>query len=370
VSRRGAAVTGHRGRLLLGLAVVGAAVLAAVFVAGRGQPEGEAVDQASGSESSTAESADDEPVVVRREDLATELQLRGQTVRATREIVLPPNMSYTALTPAGTAVTAGQALVHFEPLAADVLAAERAVEDAELALDQADDIVPPGAPVGDEPPPVPTTPPTTADLRLHELALSRSRADLEALLSTAGDANAPVAGVVDAVSADRVRLGTGYTVTAPLRPLQQLRLKSGTVGATANIELTTGPATVPCASVMVIDGAQPADVATAPADDDGESGDQGGSEASAMFECALAPGTATVGGLPAVLAVEIVFAEQSLLVPESAIRYDGDKPYVLRRDAAGVAQEIEITLGPSDGIQRVVTGVDEGDEILPEGVDE
>ena len=56
--------------------------------------------------------------------------------------------------------------------------------------------------------------------------------------------------------------------------------------------------------------------------------------------------------------------ENVLAIPESALRFDDEQTYVLRRDESGQFTRTEVTTGPSDGINiEIKSGLSEGDVV-------
>lgn len=70
-------------------------------------------------------------------------------------------------------------------------------------------------------------------------------------------------------------------------------------------------------------------------------------------------------GYSAVAKIRIAEAIDVLVIPERLVSFRGGKAFVLKEDASGEAQEVEITTGLSDSLSiEVLSGLSEGEELL------
>jgi hypothetical protein len=187
------------------------------------------------------------------------------------------------------------------------------------------------------------------DSAAAQLEVDRAEEDLEALEATARDLRAPAAGIFTPVTGG-YEVRQGLAVVAPLEPLALLRVRSGELRGTAEVQTVSGSTSTECASMSFTEGA-------APAADGGEEDEA----AAGSLVCTLGPELETVPRLPATVEVAIDLGTDVLVVPELAVGHDerGD-PFLL--PVGGEPTPVE--LGPSDGVLRVVeAGVEEGAEV-------
>jgi hypothetical protein len=262
-------------------------------------------------------------------------------VRRSTSIPLPEEGELSTVVDPGTQVASGQAVLHVEPPAEQVTEAERRVEDARLELSSAEA-------TGDEADP--------AALAAAELQLERAREDLAALEAAARDLVAPAAGMFVATPGG-YEVQQGLAVRADVPALALLRLRSGRPSGEAQVETVGGPERAACSAVEVQEADAPASGAAASAGGSGE----GGAPAAGTVVCGLDGDTETVSGLPAVISVTVVLGEDVLVVPELAVGHDeAGAPFLELVDGSQVA----VRLGPSDGVLRIVGGVDPGTEVV------
>jgi biotin carboxyl carrier protein len=321
---------------VVGLLLVGGA---AFVVVGDGE-ERDAPPDVAQIEGGGADDGGPATAVVRRDDLSASLQLRGSVLRRSTAITLPEQGELSTVVDPGTAVQAGQPVLHVEPPADAVTEAERRVEDARLALSSAE------APGAESDP---------AAVAAAELELDRAREDLATLEGTARDLVAPAAGTLIATTGG-YEVQQGLAVRADVPALALLRLRSGELSGEAEVETVGGPERAACSALDVREAE--GDAAASPSAGEGAAGSE--AAVAGTVECGLEAGIETVAGLPAVLSVTAVLGEDVLMVPELAVGHDDDgAPFVELLD--GTRQPIR--LGPSDGVLRIVGGIDPGVEV-------
>lgn len=326
--------------------------------------------------------------VVRRQDLHVTLHLSAQTARSEATIAAPAESVLELHVPDGTTVLTGNAIGRVLSAAHDPADAEQAVADAVSMLAAAE--LDSSKAVGDARRELevarqaverlrvrPTDDPATADEvaaadAAHRQAraaldhatahgalsvaqandqLARRRDDLAAAEAAATPVIASATGMLRRTSPSTASIDVGLVVRSELLPTQLLRLRSGAATASATVETTGGKRQVPCTELTLSDGSL---VASSAMPDDPRS--VGGT-----LECRLSEVLDTVPGLPATIAVSVDFGTDVPVVPEIAIAFDDDgAPYVVTTSGTRVPVE----LGASDGVLRVVRGIDEGTEVV------
>jgi biotin carboxyl carrier protein len=284
-------------------------------------------------------------IAVRRQALTSTLQLRARTATGEIEVATPEGMATTMLVSAGSHVVAGQPVARFDPPAQSLADAQRKVEDGRLALRQA--LAEADAPEGS----------ATATFAVEQarLATDRAEADLKVLRNSASVVEAPDDGTLVQLPSGALAVTTGRVVDAELRPLQLLRLRSGALSGTANVETVTGLRTVPCLGITLTEG-----------QGRGDAGNVGGTDAevAGVASCALEDGVETVDGLNATIEVKISLGDDVLVIPNSAVAHDDAGAALVLRRAGEQVERVTISMGASDGVLRVVgEGLDEGDEV-------
>lgn len=337
-------VNRHRAASAVAVALVGigSVTTAAMLTSGPDEPGS---PEAAGPIASDTTQPAHEAVIVQRRSLQASLLLRGRTAVGTQDVVLPEGVIVTVVAEDGVRVAAGELLARHHPPAEDVLEAERTLEDRRLALRAA--IATASGSERDE----------GASFTVEEaqIAVARAEADLANVHARGGEVTAPADGTVERSSSGDIRLVTGHQVRADLAPLQLLRLRAGSVDGTAHVETVTGQQVVVCRGLRLADDAS-AETPDATAGEP-EAG------ATGSITCDLGPDVETVAGLPATLDVEVLLGEDVLVVPNLTVRYDEDgTAYVVRR-SAGATERVEVTLGATDGIMRIVEGLEEGDQL-------
>jgi hypothetical protein len=236
-----------------------------------------------------------------------------------------------------------------------VAAAKQAVTDAEFGLRDAQTAQ--------------TSAVTTADLAVEKATklIERSHAIQSASGAKAGVVLAPFAGRV-AVQADhQVRLDGAYAVDAELLPLQMLRLQSGEITATARVETVNGSHVVACTEVALLDTTNPVAAAVQsipsapiPSASALNAPLKLATPTAPMLSCTPTRALNAISGLRAELDVRIQVGVDVLVLPDAAITTTSDGgTFVTRTDGSIVP----ITVGSSDGILRVVSGIEEGAQV-------
>lgn len=348
--------------------------------------------------------------VVRRQDLTGKLQLPATSAAADAIVTPPAGRTVEALVPTGTQVASGDPVLRVSPDPTAVQDARQAVDDATTALGLATDAEESGTTLADQaessartalqratddldelnrstPPPaseaVTAAKRTVEDaetaldnvLTNNDIAADSAQRAVEAAqddVDAAADRlaeleadtttlTAPTAGTVSFDQTMTATISGDFAIVATALPLQQLRLTSGTLTATAQIEGVNGPQTIECATITV-GGAAPPQAAAS--DSTGiDAGAGSGADASNGFgavRCTADGSIPPIAGLQAQLRIEIQLASDALVVPDVAITYVDSRPTVTLVDGSVVPVEV----GPTDGVLRVIDGVDDGAEVL------
>ena len=231
------------------------------------------------------------------------------------------------LVPAGSAVSAGQALLEI-----------RSEEER-----------PPV--VGTDPDGNPTTTPQAP--RVRTATVTAPGAGTLASVDVLVDQIVAVGDVVGKVSP-----GT-LSVTATLTQTDQFRLLAPP--ATAEVEVQGGPAPFTCTGLVL--GAPTADAGQPPQDGGGMPGApaSGGTTA----RCAVPAGTTVFAGMGATMRVQAGLAEDVLVVPVTAVQGSVQQGNVWVVGDDGAHEERAVTLGLTDGEQMEVReGLAEGEQVL------
>lgn len=198
----------------------------------------------------------------------------------------------------------------------------------------------------------------------HQLEAGGSgpdRSRLALLRVREGRAVAPVAGVVASTDASAGQLvidAPGLDVVAPVSPVQALRLDLIPFTASVQVETTLGQRAFDCERAWID---TPVDLGSDPAAGSGP-----------QLRCRLPQRAETGDGLPAQLRVTSETLSDVLLVPNVFVGYDeaADAYEVTVRDR-GKKSTVPVTVGPTDGVVRVITSeLPVGAElVLPQGAD-
>lgn len=275
--------------------------------------------------------------VVRRESLSSRLELDATTVLLETRIAGGDGAAVEVLVPDGEQVAEGEPVVRVAGDRSAVTEATRRVEDATLSLREAR--------LGDL-----SDPSQRLAVQRAELELQRARADSKVLRDTDQTIDAPFAGVVDVRPDGSVHIEAGLVVEATVDPLQALRLDSGERVGSVALETITGPRSVRCTSV---------DLVSRPG---GESGDA----ETTVARCTPMSTVDSVAGLPTTLSVTVDLGTNVLVLPDAAISYGPDGASTVELVTEGSTETVPVELGPSDGVLRVVEGLDEGATVMVE----
>jgi hypothetical protein len=158
----------------------------------------------------------------------------------------------------------------------------------------------------------------------------------------------------------------GLDVVAELAPIQALRLRSMPFKATATIETVIGQRTVSCAGLWLDNGETPQagiktiepipqSTAEDPAENALTSTDAGDDN---VLRCRLPAEVETVAGLRAVLKITSAVQTDVWVVPVAALNYDENTgaSFITVTQDNGSTQQINLKVGPTDGVVRVVEG--------------
>lgn len=176
------------------------------------------------------------------------------------------------------------------------------------------------------------------------LAVSAKTSRVDAArLAHLGDApntvNAPIAGMVHVAESDDVSVAApGMDVVVPITGIQQLRLSSVSIDASASVETVVGQRTIPCVDVWI---------GNAPSDAEGV-------DASGSLRCRLPQIVETAPQLRATLHVTSQAIKDSIVVPDVMLGQDATG-YVVTVIEDGKKTTVPVEVGPSDGVVRVIT---------------
>jgi multidrug efflux pump subunit AcrA (membrane-fusion protein) len=147
----------------------------------------------------------------------------------------------------------------------------------------------------------------------------------------------------------------GFGVHADLPAAQAFRMFDGPVSARAQV--TGGPGPAACTIVE--------SVGTSAGANSGQT--EPAAAAPLTLTCLLEAGTRARAGLPAVVAINTGERANVLVVPARAVAGDAESGTVARI-VGGRPVETRVKLGISDGVNvEIVSGVSEGDQLLPYG---
>lgn len=147
---------------------------------------------------------------------------------------------------------------------------------------------------------------------------------------------APVSGTIALNEGSLSLTAPGVVVTVPLTGIQQLRMDSVDLSATASVETIAGRRTVACAYLWI-------DALTSNADGN-----------AASLNCRLPQVVETVGGLRAQLHVTSPVIKDAVVVPEAMLGQD-DSGYTVTVVQDGKPAVIGVDVGPGNGVVRVIT---------------
>lgn len=194
--------------------------------------------------------------------------------------------------------------------------------------------------------------------RLTSSGTGPDRARLEGLRDREGQARAAVSGILSVGDpGEAVVQSPGLQVEVPLSPVQSLRLGSLAVEGSARVETVAGQREFACDAMWTVTNAGTAD------------GDQP-SDIAASLVCRLPPHAETAENLAATLHVQSEPLQDVLVVPNVFVTYDTDADeYSVTLNEGGEDRTIQIDVGPTDGVVRVVNSdLPEGAElVLPDG---
>lgn len=170
------------------------------------------------------------------------------------------------------------------------------------------------------------------------------------LLDGEGTVTAPVSGTFRREGRRAWIESTGIDVVVELSPIQALRYESLALTGEAVVETVVGRRTVPCVALSASSGTT-------------QDVDTGTGTASSQIACRLPLGIETTAGLRAQLALASPTLTDVVTVPNDFLHYDdASDGYVVWTQTDGAVVPVEVDLGPSDGVRRVVTTE------LPEGL--
>lgn len=153
---------------------------------------------------------------------------------------------------------------------------------------------------------------------------------------------APVAGTFQVDEEGAWIESDGIDIVVDLSPIQMLRYESLDLSGTATVETVVGTRQVACAALSATQRSSEHLAA--------ESAEQG-----AQLNCRLPLGIETTSGLRAQLALTSPPLKDVIVVPYDYLTYDNATDgYVVWSRKDGELVPIEVELGPSDGVRRVV----------------
>jgi hypothetical protein len=170
---------------------------------------------------------------------------------------------------------------------------------------------------------------------------------LAQLRALQGPAEAPVTGVLHTAPQAAIE-ALGVDVVVELSPVQTLRYQALQFTGRAAVETVMGTREVPCAAVWVSAPATSSQPSAGAAD-------TGGDQASTLH-CRLPRQVETAPGLRAGLILTSRPLPDVLVVPNLFVGYDAERDgyYVIIRDH-GRTRTLDVTVGPTDGVLRVLT---------------
>lgn len=179
----------------------------------------------------------------------------------------------------------------------------------------------------------------TREARASTVAKSR----LQNLRSDVGPVHAPVAGRLAVMHGDPNVHATGLDVVVSLSPLQRLRYFGLDFSGRLRVETVFGYQAAPCSALWLVQ-----------------------SVGSSELHCRVPEGVETTAGLPATLQLR---ADIPRIIAVPAI-YIGFAPktnnYFVRKVDGAKTIRVLVTVGPTDGVRRVVTGgLHVGDTLRP-----
>lgn len=167
-----------------------------------------------------------------------------------------------------------------------------------------------------------------------------------------GPLAAPVAGRFTLHQGRPAVVANGVDIVAALTPLQEMRYRSLRYLGQATIETPFGPRESPCRALWL--DAAPATAARSQASG---SEDTETSAVAGRLHCRLPGWAETAAGMRAQLTLRGVTVKDALVVPAIAVSYDPktDQPFVTTVQGTE-PKRVEVELGATDGVLRVVTG--------------
>lgn len=175
-------------------------------------------------------------------------------------------------------------------------------------------------------------------------------AELSQLRALRGRVVAPADGVLRLVTGEPVIESSGVDAVVDLLPIQYLRYRSLRFSGRAFVETVLGARAVPCIAIWI------------------SLGDGGAS--TYTLHCRLPGYVETAAGLPTRLTLTSARWRDVVVVPNVYIRYDrAAGSYFIVATVDGEKRKILVSVGPTDGVARVVTSaVPVGATLLaPEG---
>lgn len=307
---------------------------------------------------------DGERQIVRAETVDFQLRyvLRAQVqTRPVVPIDLTEDLVWEISAPAGARVAEGDVIASGRASIEERQSAARALEDAEIELEVARQSLPDGSY-------------DRVRYSAAMLGLDRAQEDLDAINARERTVTSPTEGTIQRGLDTVAVVPVGLVVVAQLTPVQALRLLGVELTAVSMVETPSGRSNQACVSFGTGVGVGgEASAGEAPAPETSTEVDSVGGDATEYSAyaatCQLAPGAPTVAGLPAKLRVEAPTIKNAVVVPESAIRYRDDTGTAYVEVNGDKPREVDVVLGPSNGLRRVVTsGIEEGTSIVVDPV--
>lgn len=172
-------------------------------------------------------------------------------------------------------------------------------------------------------------------------------AQVELLRAQTGRLSTPVVGPIrHPEGSGPVIDSPGIDLVATLSGLQDLRFRSAAFTGTATVETVLGQRTIPCAWLWL----------AAPAASGGSAGDAGDQAPGTQLRCRLPASAETAPGLRARLTIASAPVRHAIVVPNRYLQYSlKADSYTVSVRRGGAVKQVEIAVGATDGVARVIT---------------
>lgn len=167
---------------------------------------------------------------------------------------------------------------------------------------------------------------------------------------------APVSGLAERTESGLQIARHGTDLSVPLSPLQTLRYRSMPFSGNATVETILGQQQVPCIATWIV---------AAGAGSKADNSESTAGADSSELRCRLPEYIETAPGLRGQLTVQAVTIKKATLVPNLALSFDSKThEWVVTIERNGRPERVVVTVGATDGVLRVVEGVEAGTSLL------